>query len=118
MSKNKFALGALIAAATGFAAGLLTAPKSGKETRNDIKDAANKTKDTVVDEAEKAKDAAAKKAQEVKHKAEDAAADVKAKAEDLVDDVTVRANELKDRAEHAFEGAKKGYSKNPDTKKK
>jgi gas vesicle protein len=37
---KKFALGAAIAAAAGYAAGILTAPKSGKETRTDIHDKA------------------------------------------------------------------------------
>lgn len=46
---RKFALGALIAGAAGFVAGILTAPKSGKETRADIKNNANR----VVSEAEK-----------------------------------------------------------------
>src|SRR4051812_10877433 len=41
---NKWALAALIAGATGYVAGILTAPKSGKETRKDIKDAAGKAK--------------------------------------------------------------------------
>lgn len=44
MSKQttkKFVLGTVIAAAVGYVAGLLTAPKSGKETREDIKDAAS-----------------------------------------------------------------------------
>jgi len=36
---KKFALGALFAAIAGYVAGLLTAPQSGKETRQDIKDA-------------------------------------------------------------------------------
>src|SRR5687767_3218278 len=35
---KRWALGALIAAAAGYIAGLLTAPKSGKETREDIKE--------------------------------------------------------------------------------
>ena len=39
-STKRWALGALIAAAAGYLAGILTAPKSGKETREDIKDAA------------------------------------------------------------------------------
>lgn len=39
-STKRWALGAMIAAAVGYIAGLLTAPKSGKETRKDIKDAA------------------------------------------------------------------------------
>lgn len=53
MSKDsntrKFALGALVAGAAGFVAGILTAPKSGKDTRADIKHNANR----VVGEAEK-----------------------------------------------------------------
>lgn len=45
MSKGngkKFALGALIGVLAGFVTGILTAPKSGKETRQDIKRTANK----------------------------------------------------------------------------
>lgn len=47
MSKDagkKIALGALLAGTIGYLAGVLTAPKSGKETRQDIKDSALKTK--------------------------------------------------------------------------
>ncbi len=47
MSSNggkKLAVGALIGAAAGFITGVLTAPKSGKETRDDIKNTANKVK--------------------------------------------------------------------------
>lgn len=40
----KFALGTSIAAGLGYVTGLLTAPKSGKETRKDIQDTAIKTK--------------------------------------------------------------------------
>jgi gas vesicle protein len=46
---KKIAIGAAIAAVAGFLAGILTAPKSGKETRQDIKDTAKKG----VAEAEK-----------------------------------------------------------------
>lgn len=52
MSKSgnkKLAIGAAIGVVTGFVAGILTAPKSGKETRKDIKDTATK----VTREAEK-----------------------------------------------------------------
>ncbi len=46
MAKNsrKWAIGALVAAVAGYAAGILTAPKSGKETRKDIQEAAIKAK--------------------------------------------------------------------------
>jgi gas vesicle protein len=48
-SNKKWAIGAVVAGAAGYIAGILTAPKSGKETREDIKDTANR----VVSEAEK-----------------------------------------------------------------
>jgi gas vesicle protein len=38
---KRFAIGAVVAAAAGYVTGVLTAPKSGKETRSDIKSAAN-----------------------------------------------------------------------------
>src|SRR5690242_13013587 len=39
---KKVAIGSTVAAAAGYVAGILTAPKSGKETRKDIKNAADK----------------------------------------------------------------------------
>lgn len=47
---KKFALGAVLAAAAGYVAGILTAPKSGKETREDIKETAVKTYKTAEKE--------------------------------------------------------------------
>jgi gas vesicle protein len=41
---KKLALGTAIAAGIGYVAGILTAPKAGKETRKDIQDAAVRTK--------------------------------------------------------------------------
>jgi gas vesicle protein len=41
---KKVAVGTLIAAGVGYLAGILTAPKSGKETRQDVHDAAVKAK--------------------------------------------------------------------------
>src|SRR5438105_3930940 len=43
-STKKIAIGATLAAAAGYLAGILTAPKSGKETRADVKNAAVKAK--------------------------------------------------------------------------
>ena len=106
MAKGKLAVGALFGAVAGFVTGILLAPKSGKETRNDLKNAALDTKGTVVENAEKAKDAAEKKVNEAK-----------AWSEDVVEDVTDKANELKSRAEQAVEGAKKGFNAKPKTKK-
>ena len=70
---KKFAIGAVVAAAAGYVAGILTAPKSGKETRKDIKDTAVKTytaaeKELKVlhTELSKLMDEAGKKASEFK----------------------------------------------------
>lgn len=48
-SAKRFAVGTLIAGVAGYIAGLLTAPQSGKETRQDIKETAYKS----LSEAEK-----------------------------------------------------------------
>lgn len=95
---KKFALGTIIAAAAGYIAGILTAPKSGKETREDIKDAAVKTytaaeKELKVlhTELNKLLGEAGKKAEELKgtakdslHKAMDGAKVAKEKARELL----------------------------------
>lgn len=90
MTKGKFVLGALVGAAAGVVAGMLTAPKSGKETRADLKAKARDMRDQADETVEGAKT-----------KANDVAGDVKAKAEDL-----------RERTEHAIEGAKKGFREN------
>ncbi|MBI3624486.1 YtxH domain-containing protein [Candidatus Saccharibacteria bacterium] len=46
-STKRLAIGSLIGAAVGYVAGLLTAPKSGRETRKDIQQAAVKAKATA-----------------------------------------------------------------------
>lgn len=55
MEKNtkRFAIGAAIAAGVGYLAGILTAPKSGQETRKDVKDAASKAKREAEKELKK-----------------------------------------------------------------
>ena len=42
---SKFAVGAILGAAAGLVAGILTAPKSGKETRQDLKNKAGDMKE-------------------------------------------------------------------------
>lgn len=91
MAKGKFALGAIVGIAAGLIAGVLTAPKSGKETRADIKS-----------KAEELKTEAAKRAEEAKAKSRTVATDVKGKVEDY--------KERSERAvEGAIDGAKKGF---------
>lgn len=48
MAKSRLALGAIIGAAVGVVAGVLTAPKSGKEVRADIVDKADELRDKAA----------------------------------------------------------------------
>lgn len=50
---KKFAIGAAIAAGIGYVAGILTAPKSGKETRDDIKSKATEAYGAAGEELQK-----------------------------------------------------------------
>lgn len=107
MSKIKIALGAAFGAVAGFVTGVLVAPKSGKDTRHDIQEAALKSKDTIIEKADEAKGFAEEKAKQAK-----------VKAEEVIHEVVDKATELKSRAEQAVDGAKKGFDKKPPVKKK
>ena len=87
MSKGKFALGALLGAAAGVVAGVLTAPKSGKETRADLKNKADELKTQASEKADKAKQ----------------------QADKLVKDARATTDTYKGRANRAFESAKKEF---------
>lgn len=52
MVSRRFAIGAVVGLAAGVIAGMLTAPKSGRETRADLKQRANDLKDKANDKAE------------------------------------------------------------------
>lgn len=45
--RNRLAIGVALAAGVGYVAGILTAPKSGKQTRKDIKTAAIKSRNEI-----------------------------------------------------------------------
>ncbi len=98
MTKGKFALGALFGAAAGLVTGLLTAPKSGKETRADLK---VKADDIKSDAARKSKQAA--------DKVGTVANEAKDKAEGTIEDAKEKAADFKTRTERVLEGAKKGF---------
>ena len=53
---RKFAIGALLAGAVGYVTGILTAPKSGKETRQDIADKAEDIKESAEEQLQHSHD--------------------------------------------------------------
>jgi gas vesicle protein len=99
MSKGKFALGALFGVVVGAIAGLLTAPKSGKETIKDLKAKASEISSDVT-----------KKAETVTEATGDVVAEAKIKVHEVMTDARTNIDELKDRAERAIDGAKKGFT--------
>lgn len=52
MNKNKFLIGTILGAAVGAVTGLLTAPKSGQETREEIKAKAKEFREETIRKAE------------------------------------------------------------------
>jgi gas vesicle protein len=95
---KKLIIGSGIAAGAGYLAGILTAPKSGKETRGDIKDAAEKGRrdaekelkklltelGDLVDEAKKKGAVAGKKGKEEMKIALEKAQDTKEKVREVL----------------------------------
>ena len=85
MSKGRFAIGAIIGTAAGLIAGFLTAPKSGKETRADIKQKAVDLKEN-----------AGQKADRIRQRTEKVAGDVKYDIGELKDRMVEKVHTSKD----------------------
>ena len=107
MSKGKFALGAVIGAAAGVVAGILTAPKSGKETRADLKA-----------KADDLKQQADKTAAEAKKKGEKVYKETRKQVETAVDGGLKTVGDYRERAGRAVTSAKSEFGKSADQAKK
>ena len=110
---GKVAIGTALAAAAGYVAGLLTAPKSGKETREDIKNKANETYVAAEKELKQLHtelnthlEAAGKKVAELKQTGGE-------KLEDLLS----QGNKAKDKAREMLSGLHEGEVNDDDLKK-
>lgn len=88
----------VLVAAGSFVAGVLLAPKSGKETRKDLKTKANGYKDSVLESEELGR--VKKGAASVKEELVGGAESFKGIAKDAADDAKYAAERLKDEAAH------------------
>lgn len=116
MGKNtvkKFALGTLVAAAAGYVAGILTAPKSGKETRADIKDVTTKG----ITEAEKQLKKLHTELNGLIEEARLRGANVNAKARKDLDDVVDKAKIAKEKARVILSAVHEGDAEDKDLKR-
>lgn len=110
---KKIAVGALIAGAAGYVAGILTAPKSGKETRQDIKSAAVRAK---TEAEKKLKELHSELNQKIAL-AKEKGSKLKGKARDEFDMVLERANSAKEKARELLSALHEGDAEDPDLKK-
>jgi len=95
---KRIAIGSTVAAAAGYVAGVLTAPKSGKQTRNDIKNAAERSRveaekdlkqlhtelDKVIKDAKTGSDKLSAKAQKELAELVEKAKDTKEKTREVI----------------------------------
>jgi gas vesicle protein len=110
---KKIAVGSAIAGAAGYLAGILTAPKSGKETRHDLEHKAIDVKDTAEDQLTDINE-------ELKHlvkttKVKTVALSSSARAE--FNEAVVRAKDAQNKTSQILKAVKKGEASDPDLNK-
>lgn len=110
---KKLAIGTLLAAAAGYVAGILTAPKSGKETRKEIKDATVKS----VAEAEKQLKKLHTELNTGINKAKEEATNLKGKAREEMDGAIAKAYAVKEKAREVLSAVHEGGADDKDLKK-
>lgn len=107
---KKLGLGLVIGAVAGLVTGILAAPKSGKETRADLKKKANEAKGSAE---RKLKDAH-KELGKLSDDAKAQALKLKGKGKDELNELSAKADELKGRVKAAITSIKSGDDDNDD----
>jgi gas vesicle protein len=117
MAKNnsgrKWALGALIAGAAGYVGGILTAPKSGKETREDIADKAVDVKNDTRVELENLQDDISDLLAKAKAKAES----LGSQAREEINEAVLRAKDVQSKTSVILKAMKAGEAEDPELNK-
>ena len=110
---KKLAIGGAVAAAAGYVAGILTAPKSGKETRESIKEAADKSWSEAEKDLKKLHTELDKVIKDSK-KAGDKVGD---KAKKELDGLVEKAQDTKEKARQVLSAVHEGDAEDKDLKK-
>lgn len=111
-STKRFALGTMAAIGVGYLAGILTAPKSGKETRKDIKDTTAKG----ITVAEKELKQLHTQLADVLGQAKDKASDASGKAKEGLDEAIDSAKQAKEKARQILSAVHEGDTDDKDLK--
>lgn len=107
---KRFAIGTLLAGAAGYVAGLLTAPKSGRATREDIKNAT----DNTVSETERQLKKLHTELNELLGEAKSRSTKLQGKAKQEYEDVTVMAAKSKQKAREIISAIHEGGTDNKE----
>ncbi len=107
---KKVAIGSSVAAVAGYVAGVLTAPKSGKQTRSDIKSAANNT----VNEAEKDLKKLHTELGDLVDDAKKNGSKLSIKAKKEADDIVEKAKDSKEKVREMISAVREGSAEDKD----
>lgn len=107
---KRLAVTTVLAAAAGFVAGILTAPKSGKETRQDIKEAAVKTYKAAEKELKQLHTELSKLMEDARQKSHE----FKGAAQKNFDKAVSGAKAAKDKARELLSAAHEGETQDKD----
>lgn len=116
-SKNKtarkVALGSVIAGIAGYVTGILTAPQSGQETREDIRDKAS----DIKDDARLELNIAQEKLAEAIREAQARASTISVQAKEEFNEALIRAKDAQNKAKTVLKAVKSGGSDDPELNK-
>lgn len=110
---KRLAIGSTLAAVSGYFAGILTAPKSGRETRADIKNAAKKSVNKAEQELKKLHADLEKVIDDVKSSGKQSSAKAKKELDELVD----KAKVAKDKARDVLAAVRQGRADDAELNK-
>jgi len=110
---RNLAVGAAVAGAVGYLAGILTAPKSGKETREDIADKAGDIKESAIMQLEDLKDELSDLLDMTKKKT----VALSGKAREEYNEAVIMAKDAQNKAVYVLKAVKKGQADDPELNK-
>lgn len=112
-STKRFAIGAMIVGAAGYLTGILTAPKSGKETRQDIKEATVNS----INEAERQLKKLHTELNDVIAQAKDRGDKLSGKAKEELDVATLATKQVKETVREILSAVHEGRAEDKELQK-
>jgi gas vesicle protein len=112
-TKKKLALGTAVGGVAGYLAGILTAPKSGSQTRKDITNKAGEVKDETGEQLQRAVDELNAGLKTAKGKS----INMSAKARAEFDETLIKARDAQNKASEVLKAFRGGESNDPELNK-